>query len=61
MQAELDGAQRELDAYLEAVSSIDVGVAKFVARARLRRAELDRAREALRAGLACEHALAGAR
>jgi hypothetical protein len=56
-QAEVDRAQAELDAYVEAISATDVGVETFAAGARRRRTELERAREALRAQLACEPAI----
>jgi DNA invertase Pin-like site-specific DNA recombinase len=56
-RAELDIAERELAAYLEAVSAADVGAEAFAAGARARRAQVDAARQALRAELAHTPAL----
>jgi hypothetical protein len=58
-QAVVEAAPAELDAYLEAISAIDVGVEAFAKGARQRRSQLERAREGLRAQLACEPAIAG--
>jgi DNA invertase Pin-like site-specific DNA recombinase len=56
--ARLDTAERELAAYLEAVSAADVGAEAFATAARARREQVEAAKQALRAELARQPAAA---
>ena len=56
-QDEVRAAHAELDAYVEAVSAVEIGVEAFAAGARQRRTQLERARDELRAQMAFEPAI----